>query len=165
MDQLQNKRQHLLQGLAALGDLGSQSWNAEHVMTRNPICTLPTTTAYELVQIFHARQFRHLLVADVDHRLVGVVSDRDVLRCFRLGSAPEREELERICVAQLMSHDVITIEPQTPLAEAVTIMLTHGINCLPVVSDGKLAGILTSTDFYLVLEHLLSKGVGPAVAT
>ena len=45
----------------------------------------------------------------------------------------------------------------TPLAEAVGAMLAHGINCLPVVSGGKLCGIVTSTDIYLVLERLLQR--------
>lgn len=137
----------------------AQPLTIAQVMTRRPICIEPSVTAYELVQLFHAKRFRHLLVADGDSKLVGVISDRDVLRCFGLDGAPGRERLEAITAADLMSTDVITIQPETTLAEAVNILLTHGINCLPVVSAGKLCGIVTSTDIYLVLERLLERAV------
>ncbi len=127
------------------------------VMTRRPICIEPQVSAYELVQLFHAKRFRHLLVADAEGRLVGVISDRDVLRCFGPEGSPDRAKLEAITAATLMSADVITIEPITPLAEAVSAMLVHGINCLPVIDAGKLCGIVTSTDIYLVLERLLER--------
>lgn len=127
------------------------------VMTRRPICIEPEVSVYELVQLFHAKRFRHLLVADRDGRLVGVISDRDVLRCFGPEGSPDRAKLESITAESLMSTDVITIEPTTLLADAVSAMLVHGINCLPVISAGKLCGIVTSTDIYLVLERLLGR--------
>ena len=131
----------------------------EDVMTRHPICVSTESNAYELVRTLHQQQFRHLLVVDGAGRLAGVISDRDVLRCFNPDGSPAREQLETILAEQLMSEDVITIEPTAPLSQAVGMMLAHGINCLPVVSEGKLCGILTSTDFYLVLERLLGAKV------
>jgi len=135
----------------------SEPLTIAQVMTLRPICIDPQVSAYELVQLFHAKRFRHLLVADADGRLVGVISDRDVLRCFGPEGSPDRAKLESITAASLMSTDVITIEPTTLLADAVSAMLVHGINCLPVIAAGKLCGIVTSTDIYLVLERLLGR--------
>jgi CBS domain-containing protein len=151
VDKLDAKRELLDRILAA----NQRDLRVEQVMTKQPVCIDSAVSAYDLVQTFHAKGFRHLLVTDAAGRMVGVISDRDVLRCFGIGGAPTRSELEQIKAADLMSTDVITVEPQLPLADAVSTLLIHGINCLPVVSDGKLCGIITSTDVYLIAERML----------
>jgi acetoin utilization protein AcuB len=156
MDQIDAKRARLNEFLQQTAD-ASEPLTVAHVMTRKPICVRPDVSAYDLVHLFHEKRFRHLLVTDDSSRLAGVISDRDVLRCFGPTGSPSRESLAAVTAATLMSTDVITIEPQTALADAVGTMLTHGINCLPVVSAGKLCGIVTSTDVYLVVECLLRR--------
>ena len=112
----------------------------EQVMTRVPKCVAPETTAYELVKVFHTKGFRPLLVTNYEGLLVGVVSDRDVLRCFGgPNHSPRREELESITVAELMSTDLITVGPDVPMQRAVGLMLQQGISCLPVLENGLLA--------------------------
>jgi CBS domain-containing protein len=128
------------------------------VMTANPSCISPEATLLDLVKLFHAKEFRHPLVTDVDGNLVGVVSDRDVIRCFGPGRYPAEDVLKRITAAEIMSTDLVTISPNAPLEQAIELLCGYGINCLPVVSDAKLVGILTSTDLYVVLETLL-KGI------
>ncbi len=106
--------------------------------------------------MLHAQQFRHLLVTDSRGRLLGLVSDRDVLRCFGPGRYPDQEVLGGISVAEIMSgHDLIVVRPDTLLLAAATEMLVHGISCLPVMAEEKVVGILTSTDINAVLEVLL----------
>jgi CBS domain-containing protein len=157
MDQLDTKREQLDRALDAISLAATAPLLVEHVMTRRPTCIDLDVTAYELVRLFHAQRFRHPLVIDELGRLVGVISDRDVLRCFGTDGSPTREELEEVTARALMSTDVITIEPQALLADAVSAMLAHGINCLPVVDDGKVCGIVTSTDVYLVTERMLRR--------
>lgn len=134
---------------------------AADVMTRSPHCVTTATTAAELVQHFHERRFRHFLVAE-EGRLVGVISDRDVIRLFGLEDFPERNALEQLTAGELMSTDLITVEPSTSLLEAVKLIVENGISCLPVVEHGRAIGILTTTDLYLALEQLL-RHVGRAV--
>ncbi len=123
-------------------------------MTVAPTCISPKTTALELIKLFHAKQFRHLLVTDVRARLIGVVSDRDVIRC--LGpDRPDRSLLAGITASELMSRDLVTIDPDVPLHKAVTLMVDEGISCLPVLAEGALVGILTNTDLHLALQVLL----------
>jgi acetoin utilization protein AcuB len=127
---------------------------AADVMTPNPHCVSTATTAAELVQHFHERRFRHFLVAD-EGRLVGVISDRDVIRLFGLDDFPERNALEQLTAGELMSTDLITVRSDTPLLDAVRLIVENGISCLPVVEEGRAIGILTTTDLYLSLEQLL----------
>lgn len=124
------------------------------VMTANPLCVAVQRTALEIVELFHEMRFRHLLVTD-HGRLVGVMSDRDVVRLFGTHDSPERDYLETITAGELMSVDLLTVDPEATLLEAVRIMLDNGISCLPVVDAGFACGILTSTDLFLALEQLL----------
>ena len=156
MNRLEKKRESVL---AVLRDV--HRWEeqggliVEQVMTPAPKCISTEQSALDVVKLFHANEHRHLLVVEEPNQLVGVVSDRDVLRCFGPEKYPDPNRLATIPVAEIMSPDVITISPETPLDKAVTITVEHGISCLPVLSDGRLIGILTDTDLRLLLERLL----------
>ena len=143
-------RAELEGSLAADGPL-----EVSQFMTAAPDCISADATAMDLIKKFHQKEFRHLLVTDDDGRLVGVISDRDVIRCLGPTSAPRRTTLAETRAHELMSTDLITVRPNTPLTKAVSLMVDHGISCLPVLADEKLVGILTNTDLYLVLEALL----------
>jgi len=95
------------------------------------------------------------MVTDEADRLVGVVSDRDVIRCFGPESRPDREVLEGISAGQIMSTDLVTVGPGTPLEKAVSLMIEEGISSLPVLAEGTLVGILTNTDLHVVLQQIL----------
>lgn len=157
MDRIYEKRQQVA---AALRELAEGSPDERlcvgKVMTRHPITISIDATVLDLVQLFHAREFRHPLVTDGEGRLAGVVSDRDVIRCFGPDKYPEEAVLKSITAGQIMSTDLVTTSPEASLESAVDLLFGYGINCLPVVSEGKLVGILTTTDLYLVLEALLA---------
>ena len=113
------------------------------VMTRHVITMSPHHSFSEAITLMATHSFRHFLVVDKANRLVGVVSDRDILRM--LARTPN---LHGTSVSQFMSRDLITVTPNTRLSHAVGKMLSKRINCLPVVDDTKnLCGIITSTDF------------------
>lgn len=128
------------------------------VMTTKPVCVGPETSVLELVRIFHEKQFRHLLVADSEHRLLGVVSDRDVGRCFGPTAYPDEQTLSSICTRQVMSCDVVTVESAAPLATAIDRMYEEGVSCLPVVDGEQLVGIVTTTDLLRLLRGWLRDG-------
>lgn len=151
-DQKRDMLRRIFREAAASG--WSQPVPVRSIMTAQPFCVTPQHTAAQLVDLFHANRFRHFLVAD-GARLVGVISDRDVIRLFGNTDSLEPEYLERVTVAELMSTDVITISAEATLGEAATRMVENGINCLPVVADGAAVGIITSTDIFLSLEQVL----------
>jgi CBS domain-containing protein len=123
-------------------------------MTRNPIHVTSNTTLSDIIQLYHAKQFRHLLVVDEFKGLVGVISDRDVLH----GQREKLDQLHnsrRTTAGDIMSRDLIVVEEKSRVIDSLRLMVKNGINCLPVQDDGRLVGILTSTDLYMVLEFLL----------
>jgi predicted transcriptional regulator len=88
-------------------------------------------------------KIRHLLVCGPERELLGVVSDRDL----RGKSAKTAREL--------MSAQVHTISPDTLMSTAITRIVHAGISSLPVVEDGRLCGMITTTDLVLALQVLL----------
>jgi len=156
MDRINIKRNQLR---ATLSTDKSGRFCVAHVMTTEPSCVQPETSVLELVELFHAKHFRHVLVVDHEDKLVGVVSDRDVLRCFGFHEGPKRSVLAGIRVQELMSTDLVTVRPETPLEQAVTLMVEEGISCLPVLNEAELVGILTNTDLHVVLQVFLQSAL------
>jgi acetoin utilization protein AcuB len=113
------------------------------VMTRNVITLSPHHSFSDSVTLMAKHSFRHFLVVDTYGRLIGVVSDRDILRVLA-----RTTKWNSTSVSQFMSRDVISVKPDTEISAAVGKMLSKRINCLPVVDDANnLCGIITSTDF------------------
>jgi CBS domain-containing protein len=120
------------------------------IMTTELTTLSPHHTFGEAVQLMTNSPFRHFLVINADRTLAGVFSDRDVLRA--LGRTPNWQAKT---VSGVMTCSVVTVNPETLLSVAATLMLTRRINCLPVVeSDGKVCGILTSTDLLNVYQKM-----------
>ena len=120
------------------------------VMTREVVSLTPHNNFADAVNLIASRHFRHFVVVDGD-QVVGVVSDRDVLRGLARTDNWQRKE-----VREFMSTDPITVSPATSITAAISKMLAHRINCLPVVgTDGKPCGILTTTDLLKSYETTL----------
>jgi CBS domain-containing protein len=156
MNRLDIKRIQIREAVRRLGGCPEQGrLKVRDVMTPAPTCIASSTSVLDMVRMFQAKEFRHLLVTDPRGRLLGLVSDRDVLRCFGPGKYPDQEKLAGIAALEIMSADLITTSPDVSLLSAAGEMLGHGISCLPVLADDKLVGILTNTDLETVLEVLL----------
>jgi CBS domain-containing membrane protein len=103
---------------------------------------------------------RHLPVVAGDRRLVGLVTQRDLLRAsvasvLELSRPVEHDWLKAIPVRLVMSTELLTVSPKDTLNEAVQLLISRKFGCLPVVEDGKLVGLLTETDCLQVLAGLL----------
>lgn len=104
------------------------------LMTPRVISITPMETLGAARQQLRENRIHHLLVIDKES-VVGVLSYRDLIG---------REDAVR--VADVMSRDIVTVEPWETVRSAASRMLgrTHG--CLPVVNAGKVTGVLTTTD-------------------
>lgn len=124
-------------------------------MTREVVTLSPRTTAGEALTLCRERRIRHLPVLE-GGRLVGIVSDRDLRTATPvLGDPARAEALGRIVVDDVMARDVATIRPDDPIEEAANAMREGRIGCLPVVEDGALVGIVTSSDVMEALVYLM----------
>src|SRR5919108_359690 len=121
------------------------------IMTRDVVSLLPSQSFAEAVGLMANRPFRHVLVIHPNGRLAGVISDRDLLRV--MGGTTDWKEKR---ISDVMSRDVFTVTPQTPLSIAVREILGRRINCLPVLYDEnkQVCGIITSTDLLRAFERL-----------
>lgn len=124
-------------------------------MTREVVTLSPQTTAGEALALCREKRIRHLPVLE-EGRLAGIVSDRDLRSATpALGDPGRAEALGRIVVHEVMARDVATIRPDDPIEEAANIMRERSIGCLPVVEDGALVGIVTSSDVMEALVYLM----------
>jgi len=120
---------------------------------RNPVTISPDTSLFQAWGYLHIKDIRHLLVADQDDRLVGIVTDRDIREASpsdasSLSVHELTDLLANLKVSAFMTpkEKLITITPDTLLEEAVQLMHDHKIGCLPVLEADKLYGIFTETD-------------------
>jgi CBS domain-containing protein len=94
---------------------------------------------------------RHSVVVDEEGRILGVISDRDVLRALA-----RITDWQSKLVNEIMTPHPLVVRKDTPITEAVSELLVKRINCLPVVLDtGKVCGILTSTDLLKSYQQVL----------
>lgn len=137
-------------------------------MTRHVITISMDATLSEVQQVFEAAAFHHLVVTE-EGKVVGVLSDRDLLENLSpfIGKLSEQtRDIARLNrkVHQVMSRHLRTVTPDTPLAQAGDMMIRDRIGCLPVVGDGgKVVGILSIRDVARVtVEILKDSGLGEA---
>lgn len=107
------------------------------------------------------RHIRHVPVVDEQGRLVGLLSHRTLLRLLARGLS----DGEPIAIRQIMKVDPVTVAPSTPTLEAIELMRTHKVGCLPVVEDGALVGIVTAQDFLVASAQLFEQHLTMHVKT
>jgi CBS domain-containing membrane protein len=105
---------------------------------------------------------RHVPVIDAIERVLGVLTQRDVLRVSmppmaEVGPVDQQRWLERLLVRDVMSKKPVTIGPEADLVDAVDKLLAGKFGCLPVVEGGKLVGLITEMDLLQHLRTLLKK--------
>ena len=121
------------------------------VMTGKVVTLSTHHNISDVANLMTDRYFRHCIVVDAHGQIVGVISDRDILRALARSSNARSKSLD-----QIMTHNPVTVRRSTPIADAVGKILSKRINCLPVVEDdGSVCGIVTSTDLLKSYQKLL----------
>ncbi|HVZ33027.1 MAG TPA: CBS domain-containing protein [Polyangiaceae bacterium] len=122
------------------------------IMTREVVTVDENETLVDLMRSLHTLRFRHLPVTD-DDRLIGLLSERDLLAVASSSLLPHQERddrllLERFRVHDIMTRDLVTVPPDALIADAGRILLERRFGCVPVVdATNILLGIVTSSDF------------------
>jgi acetoin utilization protein AcuB len=129
-------------------------------MSKHPITVTADVHIDEALRVMRDNKVRRLPVVDKNGRLVGIVSEMDLLYASpspatSLSVYEIHYLMARITVQDVMTKKVISIEEDTPLEEAARIMVDNKIGGLPVVRDGTLVGIITETDLFKIFLELL----------
>ncbi|MEJ7632918.1 MAG: CBS and ACT domain-containing protein [Rubrobacteraceae bacterium] len=124
-------------------------------MTREVITLGPEASASEAWSLCREHRIRHIPVVQ-DGRLAGMVSDRD-LRDVSPSSRDNRDAatLQWVSVGDMMTRSPVTISPFDTIDHAAREMYARKIGCLPVVDEGELIGIVTSSDMMRALMDLV----------
>jgi CBS domain-containing protein/nitroimidazol reductase NimA-like FMN-containing flavoprotein (pyridoxamine 5'-phosphate oxidase superfamily) len=118
-------------------------------MSPDPVTVRSDESVIEARRMITERGVRHLPVVDREGRLVGMLSDRDVLAgATDRGRRPHADD---DVVAGIMSHPVHSVDPSSTMADAARLMLSRRINAVPVVDGDELTGLVTSSDCMLAL--------------
>jgi acetoin utilization protein AcuB len=138
-----------------------------------PAVTVRSDTPFqEALRLMRERRFRRLPVVDKGGKLLGIVSERDLLHASpspatSLSIWEINYLLWQLRVEQIMTTRVVTVQPETPLREAARLLVENRIGGLPVVdSAGQVVGVITETDIFRAFLELLDReNVSPPLAT
>jgi CBS domain-containing protein len=147
--------------LAHLGEAGG--WRHNYLRIEQYMSTdLYTVHADDPVELaanlMDWHKVRHIPVEDHEHRLIGLVSYRAILRLLARGGL--EKDGAPISVAEVMRKDPLTVSPGMPTTRAIEIMRRYGAGCLPVTHEGRLVGIVTENDFMEIAGQLLEEKLG-----
>jgi len=109
-------------------------------------------TLSALAELFDRHDVRHVPVIDDEGDVVGLVSDRDVLRNILTDQADvplsvRAAAMHGTMVESVMTAEVVTLEPNDTTQKAARLMLENKFGCIPVTEGARLVGIITQSDF------------------
>jgi CBS-domain-containing membrane protein len=146
---------------------------ARDIMTREVITVSTETPVSQLSKILEHRNIGGLPVVDADGRLVGIVTQSDLVERVRELELPPAvnildfhfylqipshlfkrvEKMLGTTVADVMTANPITVSPDTPVSQVAALMAKQRIHTLPVMEGGKIAGIIGKMDLVRALAR------------
>lgn len=134
-------------------------------MTKNPITVEPTTPVNDAAKLMKQRKIRRLPVVEKG-RLVGIISDRDVMRvapspATTLSKFEIMSLLDKMTVSEIMAKEVVSLPDTATIEEAALVMYNERLSGLPVVSSmGAVVGIITETDVFKTFVDVMGLADG-----
>jgi CBS domain-containing protein len=123
---------------------GTMAKSVRETMTENPHSIGASASVVEAARLMREEHIGALPITD-DEQLVGMITDRDIAtRVVAAAADPKTTS-----VGDVSSRDLISVEPDKDLEEALQLMGRHQVRRLPVVEDGRLVGIVAQADIAL----------------
>ncbi len=137
----------------------SREFTVREFMTSPATSLAPDARLLDAALIFRRTGIRHVPIVQ-SGRVVGLVTDHDVYRfspslLSRITQDEYNAIFENTPLERVMTRDPVTVSPDTPLREAAALLYERKLGCLPVVENGRLAGIITVSDMLVVLQRVL----------
>jgi CBS domain-containing protein len=128
------------------------------IMMGAPVTLKPDDTLDLANDVISLGRIRHIPVV-ANGALVGLLSERDLMgaaanQIFGLKQKSKSALLKSVLIKDVMKKRVATVDPDTPIKDAAHLMAEKKIGCVPVVSDGSLIGLVTTTDILRYIENL-----------
>ncbi len=133
----------------------------EQIMSREVIHVQMDDMLYQVREIFATSGFHHLPVVE-KNQLMGIVSDRDLLRALSPALGTLSEQTRDLCTLNIRVHQIMTRNPiclftETSLTECITLFNRYHFSCFPVTNkDYILTGILSWRDVFSFFEKSIS---------
>jgi CBS domain-containing protein len=122
--------------------------NVRDAMTENPRSIGTSASVVEAARLMRDQHVGSLPITD-DEKLVGMITDRDITTRV----VAEAADPTTTSVGDVYSQDLISVEPDNDLEDAVQLMASHQVRRLPVVENGRLVGIVAQADIALNLRE------------
>lgn len=129
-------------------------------MSKPPITIRENVSVEEALRLMHSENIRRLPVVDKQGKMMGIVSELDLLKvspspATSLSVYEIPYLLAKIKMKDVMTEDVVTVTEDTPLEDAARVMADNKIGGLPVLRDGKVVGMITETDMFKTFLEML----------
>ncbi len=128
---------------------------ADLVRDQHPLIMPPETPLPAACAAMHARRVGAVLVAGEDHRLLGIFTGRDALRCLATQAEPRS-----VTLAQVMTRNPHQISPHHSAMDALRMLDDAGVRHMPIVEHGRVLGIVSRYDFRRMEHHRLDQETG-----
>ena len=131
------------------------------IMTSDPYTLGPDDSLADARKLMAEHHIRHIPIIDGDGRLVGLVSQRDVLAAADSSVLPDQAahaaEERYVALSAVMTSSVQTVDESASLRGTAMHLQQNRLGCMPVTSDDKLVGIITDSDFVSVAINLMEQ--------
>ena len=137
-------------------------YRIKDIMTTE-VFTLHATQTLALARfLMKLKHVRHIPIVENDNCFVGLLTHRDLLaHTISLVADPDQNEQEEIDdyihLGHVMKTNIVTVDPEMNLRDAIPLLLENKYGCLPVISEKTLVGIVTEADFLKLTLNLLQE--------
>jgi CBS domain-containing protein len=115
--------------------------SVREAMTASVSSVSPSQSLADAAEVMKGEDVGSVPVVE-EGRLRGIVTDRDIVT----RAVAERRDPQSVRIEEIASHDLVTVEPEQDLDEALALMAHHKVRRLPVLEEGRLVGMLAQAD-------------------
>jgi len=126
---------------------------ARDIMTEHVVTAQPDESIQSIVHLMLRDRISGMPVTDASGAICGVITTTDLFRVLgdimidhTFGNYEHIFKDRNLTVGEVMTKDVVTIKPESPVAEIIKLSVYKGIHLFPIVENGKLIGILGKRD-------------------
>ena len=131
----------------------------DEIMTTELHTLSAAATLADAIRVMAEESIRHIPILDTEGKLEGLVTHHVVLAAMdsTLRSKAARRDPTTIPLAEIMTRDIVTVDRGANLRRVALLLEEHKYSCLPVMTEGRLSGIVTKSDLVAVAVNLLEQ--------